>query len=106
MITFKNKMISIYRQSIHDDSMVRTYLALAMGRTGDDYYGSYIIEGLKDEDINSRIAAIKALGLLSYQPALSEIKEFIDIKYSTGLTLDTSNFLRMRFSWIFDIYTR
>ena len=73
---FKNKMVSIYEHSIHDNPMVRTYMALAMGRTGQQEYGPILIEGMNDEDMGSRLAAIKALGLLRYTPAVNGIQKF------------------------------
>ena len=79
---FKNKMISIYEHSIHDDPMVRTYMALAMGRTGQQEYGPTLMNGMNDKDKGSRLAAIKALGLLAYAPAVNGIQEFADEKYS------------------------
>ena len=63
-ISFKNQMISIYKHSIHDDPLVRSYLALAMGMTGDIFYDQTILEGLDDENIESRIAAIQAMGMI------------------------------------------
>jgi len=81
---FKNKMISIYEHSIHDNPKVRTYMALAMGRTGQQEYGSILMEGMNDEDKGSRLAAIKALGLLAYAPAVNGIQEFADEKYSNA----------------------
>ena len=73
---FKNKMISIYEHSIHDNPKVRTYMALAMGRTGQQEYGSILMEGMNDGDMGSRLAAIKALGLLGYTPAVNGIQKF------------------------------
>ena len=81
---FKNKMISIYEHSIHDDPMVRTYMALAMGRTGHQEYGPTLMNGMNDKDKGSRLAAIKALGLLAYAPAVNGIQEFADEKYSNA----------------------
>ena len=81
---FKNKMVSIYEHSIHDNPMVRTYMALAMGRTGQQEYGSILIEGMNDEDMESRLAAIKALGMLGYAPAVNGIQEFTAEKYSNA----------------------
>ena len=78
---FKNKMVSIYQHAIHDDPMVRMYMALAMGRTGQQDYGPILMDGLNDKDKGSRLAAIKALGLLIYVPAVPEIQEFTGEKY-------------------------
>ena len=80
---FKNKMVSIYQHAIHDDPMVRMYMALAMGRTGQQDYGPILMDGLNDKDKGSSLAAIKALGLLSYVPAIPEIQEFTGEKYSS-----------------------
>ena len=79
---FQKKMISIYEHSIHDDSMVRTYMAMAMGRTGQIIYGPTLMVGLKDEDAVSRLAAIKALGFLKYRPAIRHLEIFLDENYS------------------------
>lgn len=73
---FRQRMISVYEHSIHDDPNVRMYLALAMGRTGDLTYGSVLLEGLEDKDIGSRLAAIKSLGVLSFESAIDQISEF------------------------------
>jgi len=81
---FKNKMISIYEHSIHDDPMVRTYMALAMGRTGQQEYGPTLMNGMNDKDKGSRFAAIKALGLLAYAPAVKGIQKFTAEKYSNA----------------------
>ena len=81
---FKNKMISIYEHSIHDNPKVRTYMALAMGRTGQQKYGPTLMNGMNDKDKGSRLAAIKALGLLAYAPAVNGIQEFADEKYSNA----------------------
>ena len=70
-------MIAVYKKSIHDDPMVRMYLALAMGRTGEQGFGPTLVEGLKDEDEGSRLAAIKALGILRYVPSVNQVKKFI-----------------------------
>ena len=36
-LSFKNQMLSAYDHSINDDPLVRAYLAIAMGATGDEY---------------------------------------------------------------------
>ena len=75
---FVNELKSIYRNSIHDNSEVRTYLALAMGSTGNSNYGDVLLEGLQDKNIQSRIAAIKAVGQVGYNVALSQLSQYID----------------------------
>ena len=81
---FKNKMVSIYKHSIHDDPMVRTYMALAMGRTGHQEYGPILMDGMHDKDKGSRLAAIKALGLLRFTPAVKGIQEFTVENFSNA----------------------
>ena len=44
----------MYRKSVHDDPMVRTYLALSMGQSGKSKFGSILMEGLEDENSSSR----------------------------------------------------
>jgi len=77
---FKNQFISAYQHSIHDDERVRMYLALAMGRTGDSIYGESLQEGLNDENPATRSAAIKALGLLQYKPAVLALQNILQDK--------------------------
>tara|TARA_Y100000590_G_scaffold461633_1_gene623678 strand:+ start:307 stop:1104 length:798 start_codon:yes stop_codon:yes gene_type:complete len=77
---FKNQLISAYQHSVHDDERVRMYLALAMGRTGDSIYGESLQKGLNDENPATRSAAIKALGLLQYKPAVLALKNILQDK--------------------------
>ena len=74
---FKLNLSSAYQQSIHDDSKVRTYLALAMGKTHDDFYGIFLVEGLNDKMIENKLAAIKSLGLIRYNDANDKLIEII-----------------------------
>ena len=73
---FKRKMIAVYEHAIHDDPTVRMYLALAMGRTNQTFYGDHLLKGLQDTDEGCRLAAIKALGNLAYLPSIDEIIKF------------------------------
>ena len=74
---FRNQLISAYKHSVHDDERVRMYLALAMGRTGDQHYGEALREGLNDENPATRLASIKALGFLQFQPAVEDLKKIL-----------------------------
>ena len=74
---FKDQLISAYSRSIHDDPLVRSYLAMAMGATKDTTFGKTLLSGLEDENLETRIAAIKALGLLKYYPATRSIRNII-----------------------------
>lgn len=80
---FMEKMINLYKKSIHDDPMVRTYLAMAMGCTGNKDFGPSLMEGLQDRDAVTRLAAIKSLGNIKYVSAIEGIKEFLKEKYSS-----------------------
>ena len=72
-IAFKNQMISAYNHSINDDPLVRAYLAIAMGATGDDYYAEELLNGLDDESRESRLAAIQAVGMVQTKLAVSKL---------------------------------
>ena len=76
-LSFKNQMVSSYKHSINDDPLVRAYLAIAMGVTGDNFYAEYLIEGLKDESRESRIAAIQAVGMVQAEAALLSLTNVI-----------------------------
>ena len=105
-IAFKSQMISAYEHSIHDDPLVRSYLAIAMGVTRDEYYGATLLKGLNDKNRESRLAAIQATGMVGFSDALPKLKsiikdsEFEDerlaITIATGLIGDSSSipFLR------------
>ena len=75
--SFKDQLVSAYERSIHDDALVRSYLAMAMGATQDTVFGDALLDGLKDESIETRIAAIQALGMIQYSPAVNSISTLI-----------------------------
>ena len=64
---------------MHDDPLVRSYLAMAMGATQDTIFGQDLILGLKDESIETRIAAVQALGMIQYAPAVEPINSLIEV---------------------------
>tara|TARA_Y100000758_G_C16012700_1_gene408190 strand:+ start:219 stop:1103 length:885 start_codon:yes stop_codon:yes gene_type:complete len=75
---FNSKLIALYEKSKYDDTRVRTYLALAMGKSRDPYFGPYLIEASKtDTDLTNRIAAIKSLGMLKYNEGCSVLNNII-----------------------------
>ncbi len=76
--SFKNQMVSSYNHSIHDDPLVRAYLALAMGVTRDEFYTDILIEGLNDENRESRLAAVQAVGLIGAKSAGARLKEILE----------------------------
>jgi len=74
-LAFKNQMVSAYKHSIHDDPLVRSYLALAMGVTRDNFYSTSLINGLDDVNRESRLAAIQAVGMIGTKTATIRLKE-------------------------------
>ena len=72
-IAFKNQMVSAYNHSINDDPLVRAYLAIAMGATGDNYYAEELLSGLDDESRESRLAAIQAVGMVQTKLAVMKL---------------------------------
>jgi HEAT repeat protein len=77
---FRNQLVNAYNQSVHDDERVRMYLALAMGQTGDQFYGNALRTGLNDDNPVTRLAAIKALGVLQYAPSVKDLRNIITNK--------------------------
>ena len=75
---FNSKLVALYEKSKYDDKRVRTYLALAMGKTGDQHFGPYLMEAAKsDVDLTNRIAAIRSLGMLKYDKSCKILKNII-----------------------------
>ena len=77
-LSFKNQMISAYDHSINDDPLVRAYLAIAMGATGDQFYAEDLVNGLKDDSRESRLAAIQAVGMVRSKLAVTRLIDIID----------------------------
>ena len=75
--SFKNQMISAYDHSINDDPLVRAYLAIAMGATGDKFYAEKLVNGLQDESRESRLAAIQAVGMVRSKKAVIKLIDII-----------------------------
>ena len=75
--SFKDQLTSAYERSIHDDPLVRSYLAMAMGATKDSVFGEILIDGLKDKSLETRIAAIQSLGMIQYSAAVEPINALI-----------------------------
>ena len=90
---FKNSIISAFEQSLHDDPKVRMYLALAMGRTGDDTYGESLMTALNDDSAEIVTAATQALGLIQYLPAVAQLSmmatssEFQAVRLASAISL-------------------
>ena len=76
-LLFTNKIITLYEKSIHDDSRIRTYLALAMGQTSNIIFCKHLMIGLEDDDLENRIAAVKSLGQLECQEAVEDLNNLV-----------------------------
>jgi len=76
-LSFKNQMISTYQHSINDDPLVRSYLAIAMGVSRDNFYEDELIIGLKDDNRESRLAAIQAIGMVGSNKCSPELQKII-----------------------------
>ena len=74
---FVNQMITLYEKSIHDDSRIRTYLALAMGQTGNKIFCDNLLVGILDKHLENRIGAIKSLGMLNCEESIPFLNELI-----------------------------
>jgi len=74
---FVNQLSKLYEKSIHDDSRIRTYLALAMGQTGNKVFCNNLIIGMTDQYLENRIGAIKSLGMLNCEESVSHLNEII-----------------------------
>ena len=88
--SFKNQMVSAYNHSIHDDPLVRAYLALAMGVTRDEFYSDALSIGLDDENRESRLAAVQAIGLVGTKTALPKLQEILEKSQFTDERLATT----------------
>ena len=75
--SFKDQLVTAYDRSIYDDPLVRSYLAMAMGSTRDTTFGNILVIGLQDETLETRIAAIQALGMVQYKPAVKPLSDLI-----------------------------
>ena len=76
-LSFKNQMISAYQHSINDDPLVRSYLAIAMGVSRDSFYEKELLNGLEDENRESRLAAVQAIGMVGSNKSLTNLEKII-----------------------------
>ncbi len=74
---FFQEMISAFKQAEHDDNRVRHYLALAMGRTGDNRFIEPLLSELKEETNENIISIIHALGLLKATQAVQYLRPLL-----------------------------
>ena len=74
---FFNQIKSMYDKSIHDDPRVRTYLALAMGQTGNSTFCDNLTNGYNIGNLENNIAIIKSLGMLDCQSSVKLLNEIV-----------------------------
>ncbi|OGX06125.1 MAG: hypothetical protein A2Z88_04350 [Omnitrophica WOR_2 bacterium GWA2_47_8] len=75
---FYGEMISAFEQSRHDDSRVRQYLALAMGRTKQPQFFEPLVKDLDSEKEDNLYAIIYALGMLQDKRAVDYLVKYLD----------------------------
>lgn len=75
---FIHQLISVYNDSKEDDPRVRQYLALAMGRTGEEKYLPTLIKNLADEKEENLPSLIYAIGMIKNQESAEKLHPFID----------------------------
>ena len=75
--SFKNQMVSAYQHSINDDPLVRSYLAIAMGVSRDNFYEDELLVGLDDENRESRLAAIQSIGMVGSSKCTRKLQNIV-----------------------------
>jgi HEAT repeat protein len=74
---FYQEMITAFEQSENDDNRVRQYMALAMGRTGDNHFIDPLLSELKNETTENKPSIIYALGLLKSSKAVEYLQPLL-----------------------------
>ncbi len=75
---FSRELIKTFAESTHDDSRVRQYLALAMGRTERSEFVDPLIKGLKDEKDENIPALLYALGMIADNRAINTLNDYVN----------------------------
>ena len=75
---FAQELLSAFKHSTHDDNRVRQYLALAMGRLGNENFAAPLVDGLKEEKEENLPALIYALGMLKQKHTAAHLHEYAD----------------------------
>lgn len=74
---FISELINIFEKSKHDDNRVRQYLALAMGRTGNESFINPLLLKIESEDPEILPSIIRALGLLMAKESIPNLTQFL-----------------------------
>tara|TARA_B110000116_G_C16799423_1_gene569187 strand:+ start:107 stop:982 length:876 start_codon:yes stop_codon:yes gene_type:complete len=77
---FNSRLVDLYQKSKYEtDPRLRTYLALAMGKTEDPYFGEFLVNGINEDiNISNKIAAIQSIGMLRYEDGCNVLKKTIE----------------------------
>jgi HEAT repeat protein len=75
---FTQELIEVFEKSTGDDSRVRQYLALAMGRTGNPAYVGTLIKNIGQEKDENLTAIIYALGILRAHSAVNVLLPYLN----------------------------
>ena len=75
---FTQEMVSLFRKSKQDDSRVRQYLALAMGRTGKPVFFEPLTEDIANEKEENLSAVLYAVGMLKDKRGAAVLHPFLD----------------------------
>lgn len=75
---FIHQLISVYNDSKEDDPRVRQYLALAMGRTGEEKYLPTLLKNLPEEKEENLPSLIYAIGMIKNKESAEELYPFMD----------------------------
>ncbi len=74
---FKSEMISVFEKSKDDDPRVRQYLALAMGRTGNQDFVPTLIKSATNEKDENLTAIVYSLGILKNIQAVDNLLPYL-----------------------------
>jgi hypothetical protein len=75
---FTQEMIAVYEKTSRDDDRARQYLALAMGRTGNQRFAPTLIKNLSREKDENLTAIIYALGILRAPQAAQVLLPYLN----------------------------
>ena len=75
---FISELTGIFLHSKYDDNRVRQYLALAMGRTGNERFVEPLVKAVPEEKSENLYAIIYALGMLRDKKAATTIAPYLD----------------------------
>jgi len=75
---FNKELSAVFEKSTGDDGRVRQYLAMAMGRTGNQVFVDPLIKNIKQEKDENLTAIIYALGILRSPQAVDVLLPYLN----------------------------